>query len=124
MGQKIRISESELRRLIREAIEGVVGDNPTNPPVTRKAPVASQNQTMSKPSDAVAANFKNTWLMRISEIGKNVEGVVEELRQNLTALSPGMVSDAGIDQNKMNILRQADAMLIKAIGLIREFVSQ
>ena len=54
MGQKIRISESALRKLIREAIEGVVGNNPTNPPTTGMAPSPAAPNMVVNPKYADA----------------------------------------------------------------------
>lgn len=53
MGQKIRISESELRKLIREAIENSIG-NPTNPPTTAVAQPAVATNMVVNPQYAEA----------------------------------------------------------------------
>ena len=116
MGQKIKISESELRKLIREAIEGAVGDNPTNPP-------SSENLTATAKNNAAVIRLKNAWLSRISGIGQELKVPNDHLQQILS-LSPNVLSEYGIDQNKMNLLRQANTMLANAMGLINNFVSQ
>jgi hypothetical protein len=101
MGQKIKISESELRRLIREAIENAVAINP----------------------DAIE-RLKSTWIGRVTEIGQQVQYTDNNLQQILSLSSASnMLSDYGIGQDKMNLLKQADSMLKNAINLINEFVS-
>ena len=99
MGQKIRINETELRRLIREAIENAVAINP----------------------DAIE-KLKSTWIGRVTEIGQQVQYTDNNLQQILSSAT-NMLSDYGIGQDKMNLLKQADSMLKNAINLINEFVS-
>jgi hypothetical protein len=124
MGQKIRINESELRRLIREAIEDAIGDNPINPPPTGEAHTAVPKQVGLNATDvAVVERLKKLWFSRLSVIAQDIKSVDSNLQQNLS-LAPNVLSEYGIDQNKMNLLKQADAMLINAMNLINNFVSQ
>ena len=95
MGQKIRISENELRKLIREAIENVVGGNPTNPPAatTNMVPVAN-----AAPAP-VGTNYGKTIELAIADI----ENVKSELMR-FTRM-PG--DFFGIPNEKMSLFNEA-----------------
>lgn len=85
MGQKIKISESELRKLIHEAIDNVVGGNPTNPPSTAiaPAPVAPNMVVNPKYADAIKQTVEDiqnvkTSLERFTHVPGAFYGIPEE----------------------------------------------
>lgn len=68
MKRKIRITESELRNIILEAINSVVGDNPTNPPSTVPA--------TTKPAlKAVGTNYADTISLAVTDIENVKKGL-------------------------------------------------
>lgn len=84
MSQKIRLTESELRNMIYEAINSLVGD-PTNPPTTAVAqPPAAPNMVVNpKYADAIRQtvgdiqNIKTT-LERFTRVPGAFYGIPEE----------------------------------------------
>lgn len=95
MAQKIRLTETELRKIIREAIGNVVGENPTNPPATTTgmAPVVN-----AAPAP-VGTNYGKTIELAIADI----ENVKNELMR-FTRM-PG--SFFGIPDDKMQLFGEA-----------------
>lgn len=100
MGQKIKISESELRRLIREAIENAVGNNPTNPPSTGIAPAPSAPNMVVNPKYADAI--------------KQTVGDIQNIKMSLERFTHVPGAFYGIPEGKMKLFSVALQNLISA----------
>lgn len=71
MGQKIRLTESELRAVIREAIEGMLDDVPGGPskiPAQGQAPAPEPEQTAAMPP--IHQNYAEGLKMLIDDIDR------------------------------------------------------
>lgn len=93
MGQKIRINESELRKLIREAIENAVGNNPTNPPSTGIAPAPAAPNMVVNPKYADAI--------------KQTVGDIQNIKTSLERFTHVPGAFYGIPEEKMSVFQTA-----------------
>ena len=108
MGKKIKLTESQLKQIIREAIENVTGVNPPPKPAAQPAPVpSSEMPTVNK-------NYAASVQGIVSEISQVEEEITWFIRRNGQFF--------GIPEEKMSGFQRANQNLEMAKNELQTFL--
>lgn len=110
MGKKVRLTESQLKQIIREAIENVTGVNP--PPKQAAQPAPAPSQAAEMPT--VNKNYVQSIEQAISEITNTENTIARFMRM------PGKFF--GIPEEKMPGFQRANQHLEMAKNELQTFL--